>query len=142
MSRISGGGVENTEEDQGRSKRPKPKKTDRFLEDEVPKVSKRVVSEKLVLDDEMVYCQKILHSLKKNQNSSPFLEPVDPKKTGALNYFEVIKEPMDLSTIEKTLKTGGYQTATQFHADISKIWFNSYAYNEKTSRIYKLTVEM
>ena len=67
---------------------------------------------------------------------------MDPKKTGASNYFEIIKEPMDLSTVEKTLKTGGYQTANQFHADINKIWFNSYAYNEKTSRIYKLTVEM
>ena len=26
--------------------------------------------------------------------------------------------------------------------DISKIWFNSYQYNEKNSRIYKLTIEM
>jgi len=37
---------------------------------------------------------------------------------------------------------GEYHTANQFHADISKIWFNSYQYNEKNSRIYKLTIEM
>lgn len=49
---------------------------------------------------------------------------------------------MDLSTIERNLKQGEYHTATQFHADISKIWYNSYAYNEKSSRIYKLTIEM
>ena len=31
LSRISGGAVENTEEDPGRSKRARPKKTDKFL---------------------------------------------------------------------------------------------------------------
>lgn len=90
----------------------------------------------------MAQCQKILNSLKKNPNAIPFLEPVDPKKTGASNYFEIIKDPMDLSTVEKNLKIGEYQTANQFHADINKIWFNSYAYNEKNSRIYKITVDM
>lgn len=49
---------------------------------------------------------------------------------------------MDFHTIENNLKSGEYHSATQFHADISKIWYNSYAYNEKSSRIYKLTVEM
>ena len=90
----------------------------------------------------MAQCQKILSSLKKNPNSYPFLEPVDPKKTGASNYFDVIKEPMDFSTIEKNLKNNEYQTATQFHADIHKVWLNSYQYNDKTSKIYKITVDM
>ena len=49
---------------------------------------------------------------------------------------------MDFSTIEKNLKMGEYQTATQFHADIKKIWLNSYAYNERGSRIYKITADM
>jgi len=35
----------------------------------------------------MAQCQKILNTLKKNANAYPFLEPVDPKKTGASNYF-------------------------------------------------------
>lgn len=30
----------------------------------------------------------------------------------------------------------------QFHADINKIWYNSYRYNQKGSDIYKLTTEM
>lgn len=90
----------------------------------------------------MSQCAKILQQLKKHSNALPFLVPVDPKKSGASNYFDIIKEPMDFSTIEKNLKNGEYHTATQFHADISKIWYNSYAYNEKSSKIYKLTVEM
>lgn len=90
----------------------------------------------------MTQCAKILTQLKKNPNCIPFLEPVDPKKSGASHYFDVIKDPMDFATIEKNLKSGQYQSSTQFHADISKIWYNSYAYNEKSSKIYKMTVEM
>ena len=90
----------------------------------------------------MAQCQKILNSLKKHTNALPFSEPVDPKKTGASNYFDIIKDPMDFSTVEKNLKMGQYQTANQFHADINKIWLNSYAYNEKNSKIYKITIEM
>lgn len=44
--------------------------------------------------------------------------------------------------MEANLKNGEYQTASQFHGDINKIWLNSYAYNEKTSPLYKLTIEV
>lgn len=49
---------------------------------------------------------------------------------------------MDFYTIERNLKAGEYQNASQFHADVNKIWYNSYGYNEKSSKIYKLTIEM
>jgi hypothetical protein len=32
---------------------------------------------------------------------------------------------MDFYTIERNLKAGEYQTASQFHADVNKIWYNS-----------------
>lgn len=108
----------------------------------MPRAIKRVTVDKLSLDDDMNQCAKILTQLKKHPHAVPFLDPVDSKKTGASHYFDVIKDPMDFYTIQKNLKSGDYQTATQFHADISKIWYNSYAYNEKTSKIYKMTVEM
>lgn len=49
---------------------------------------------------------------------------------------------MDLSTVEANLKSGEYQTASQFHGDINKIWLNSYAYNQKNSPFYKITVDI
>ena len=33
----------------------------------------------------------------------PFLAPVDPKKLGILDYFNVIKHPMDLGTVHEQL---------------------------------------
>lgn len=67
---------------------------------------------------------------------------MDPKKSGASHYFEHVKDPMDFYTIEKNLKAGQYQNAAQFHADVNKIWYNSYGFNEKSSKIYKMTIEM
>lgn len=84
----------------------------------------------------------ILAQLKKNKNSYPFLHPVDPQLEGALNYFEIIKEPMDLATIEANLNSGFYSSAGQFHAHINQIWENSYTFNEKWTSLYKLTSEM
>lgn len=72
MSRFSGG-FEHTEEEQGRSKRNRIKKVDRFLEEETPRIAKRNTAEKLTLDDDMNHCVKILNQLKKHPNSFPFL---------------------------------------------------------------------
>lgn len=44
-------------------------------------------------------CFNILTQLKKHKSSYPFLQPVDPKLDGAYNYLDIIKEPMDLSTV-------------------------------------------
>lgn len=44
-------------------------------------------------------CWRILQTLKKHPSSWPFLEPVDPIALGIPTYFEIIKEPMDFSTI-------------------------------------------
>lgn len=47
----------------------------------------------------MIQCYNILTQLKKHKSSYPFLQPVDPKLDGAYNYLDIIKEPMDLSTV-------------------------------------------
>lgn len=90
----------------------------------------------------MSICSKILSQLKKHPQAQPFLDPVDAKKLGIPHYFEVVKDPMDLSTIESHLRSGDYHSPNQFYADLDKIWYNSYSYNDKSSRIYKSTVEM
>ena len=66
-------------------------------------------------------CQKILTSLKKNKNSWPFLEPVDPIAMGIPHYNNIIKEPMDLKTISLNLAAEKYSTINQFYADVELI---------------------
>lgn len=48
-------------------------------------------------------CQKILAALKKNKNSWPFLDPVDPIALGIPHYPEIVKQPMDLATVTANL---------------------------------------
>lgn len=110
MSRVSGN-VENTEEIEGRTKRIRIKKVDKFLEEEPLKMRKQTPTE-IPVEDEFAQCNYIMSQLKKHKSSFPFLLPVDPKRDGVLNYFDIIKEPMDLSTIEANLSNGVYRSAS------------------------------
>ena len=69
-------------------------------------------------DDMIRRGQKILIQLKKNKNSWPFLEPVDPIGMGIPHYSQIVTDPMDLRTVTTNLNEGKYLTITQFYADI------------------------
>jgi hypothetical protein len=82
---------------------------------------------------------KLLEKLKGYDYAYPFLRPVDPVADGVPSYWEVIREPMDLGTMERKLRQGGYHSEEGFHADVSKIISNSYAFNPKEFKIYAVT---
>lgn len=50
----------------------------------------------------------ILNWLKSHPKSEAFLDKVDPVSLNLPDYYDIIKRPMDLSTIEKNLKAGKY----------------------------------
>jgi hypothetical protein len=77
--------VENTDEIDGRTKRIRIKKVDKFLEEEPQK--NRKGGQELSTEDEFAQCAFILAQLKKHKSSFPFLSPVEPKRDGVLNYF-------------------------------------------------------
>jgi len=86
--------------------------------------------------------QTLLQKLKKHPSAGPFLYPVDAKGLGLTDYHDVVREPMDLSTVEKKLKNGQYISLSEYAADIRKIWNNSLLYNMEGSVIYIMTLEM
>ena len=90
---------------------------------------------------EMAFCGNVLRELLKKTHQAvswPFLEPVDPVKLGIPDYFDVIKTPMDLSTVKRKLETGQYASAEQFEADVRLIFSNCYAYNAPDSDVVSL----
>jgi hypothetical protein len=93
------------------------------------------------LSESLKPCVRILNLLKNSRTSWLFREPVDPIALGIPHYTEIVKEPMDLSTIENNLRTNQYITPTQFHADVSKIITNSYIFNSSDIEITRLTSE-
>lgn len=53
------------------------------------------------------------------------------------DYFDIVKKPMDLSTIRRKLDTGQYTDPWQYCDDVWLMFDNAWLYNRKTSRVYK-----
>jgi hypothetical protein len=54
----------------------------------------------------------LLEEIWKRNSSEIFKEPVDPVKLKIPTYFNVIKNPMDLSTMKIKVKESKYQNFT------------------------------
>jgi len=74
--------------------------------------------------------------------SYPFRQPVDPRALGIPDYFNIIKEPMDLATISRRLEEGEYKTPWEFCKDMWLMFDNAWLYNKKTSRVYKYCTKL
>jgi hypothetical protein len=53
-------------------------------------------------------CQGVLEWLSRQSKAMPFMEPVDPVALGIPTYPDVVKHPMDISTMTEKLENGGY----------------------------------
>lgn len=69
--------------------------------------------------------------------SNPFRQPVDPTNLGIPDYFDIVKRPMDLSTIKRKLDTGMYQDPWEYVDDVWLMFDNAWLYNRKTSKVYR-----
>ncbi|XP_052781676.1 protein polybromo-1-like isoform X8 [Mya arenaria] len=67
--------------------------------------------------------------------SSPFMKV--PAKTDYPDYYEVIKKPMDMSTISQKMIQKKYETIEDMVADFVQMFDNACKYNEPDSLIYK-----
>ena len=76
----------------------------------------------------------LLHLLNDMQNHNsawPFLQPVN--KDEVHDYYEVIKEPMDLSTMEEKLEKDMYPQPEDFIRDATLIFNNCRTYNTENT---------
>lgn len=90
---------------------------------------------------ELKFCGQVIRELMGRKHESiayPFLAPVDPVAQGVPNYFEIIKEPMDLSTIQHKLTEGQYYNADEFEADVRLMFRNCYAFNPEDTPVNEL----
>jgi transcriptional activator SPT7 len=71
------------------------------------------------------------HMLKKimaDKNAYPFLTKV--RRMVAPDYYNIIRRPMDLGTVQRNLKTGTYfKNKAQFLEEVNLIWDNCFTYN-------------
>ncbi|KAJ1951965.1 hypothetical protein EC988_003813, partial [Linderina pennispora] len=83
-------------------------------------------------DPQLRFCLNVVKDFMKKSNFNiayPFLEPVDPVAMNCPDYFDIIKQPMDLTTMKKKLERGAYQNALDFDSDMRLMFRNCYTYN-------------
>ncbi|KAI8070359.1 hypothetical protein BC940DRAFT_13700 [Gongronella butleri] len=71
----------------------------------------------------------LLSKLKRHKHAFAFLQPVDPVALGIPHYTTIVQHPMDLSTMSKKLKAGGYKTLKDFETDFRLIVTNCILFN-------------
>lgn len=74
---------------------------------------------------------------RQDPESLPFRMPVDPQGLGIPDYFDIVKKPMDLSTVKRKLDTGLYSDPWQYVDDVWLMFENAWLYNRKASKVYR-----
>lgn len=98
-------------------------------------------------------CKNIISQLERHAKIGPFMEPVDPIALNIPTYFQVIKRPMDMSTLTKKLENGDYSRFSlsetigstpvarmlngPFRRDLELIFNNAILFNPPDDWIYK-----
>lgn len=77
----------------------------------------------------------ILDKLQKKDIYGVYAEPVDPEELP--DYHDMIKHPMDFSTVRKKLANGSYSTLEQFEGDVFLICSNAMQYNTPDTIYHK-----
>lgn len=87
------------------------------------------------------FCLSTIRSLRKLKDAAPFLHPVDPIALNIPHYPSIIKNPMDLATIERKLMSSNpakpdpnlnnprYNSADEFIADVRLVFTNCITFN-------------
>lgn len=103
----------------------------RLLMNEVRKNRSKWASEENVNQEELYEAlEKVLTELKAHtEYSTPFLSRVNKRE--APDYYNFIKNPMDMGTMTKKLKSLTYKSKTEFVTDLNLIWDNCLKYNQE-----------
>ncbi|XP_032382447.1 bromodomain testis-specific protein isoform X3 [Etheostoma spectabile] len=93
---------------------------------------------KVRLSEQLRYCSDILKEMLSKRHYGyawPFYTPVDAVALGLHDYHDIIKQPMDLSTIRTKMDQRKYAIAKEFAADVRLMFSNCYKYNPPSHEV-------
>ncbi|XP_058913524.1 bromodomain testis-specific protein isoform X2 [Kogia breviceps] len=82
--------------------------------------------------EQLRHCDEILKEMLAKKHLSyawPFYNPVDVNALGLHNYYDIVKNPMDLGTIKVKMDNQEYKNVYEFAADVRLMFMNCYKYN-------------
>ena len=103
-------------------------------ESPAPAISTSAASSQTSADDmvtalRLSHMKKVISNLKKSNASAAFRLPVDPVALKIPTYFDIVKSPMDLHTIDDRLKKSEYKSIQTFKNDFNQIVTNCILFN-------------
>ncbi|EDO40569.1 predicted protein [Nematostella vectensis] len=108
------------------------------LKREHVKVKQHVVD--LKLQPLNIVLRKTLDQVQTKDPGEIFSDPVDTNEV--LDYLDVIKQPMDFSTMRSRIDSNFYHTIEQFEADFNLIIENCMAYNAQDTIYYRAALKL
>lgn len=84
--------------------------------------------------------RRFLYQVQNHKQAWPFTHPVN--KDEVPDYYNVIKTPMDLSTIEERLESDHYSAPREMVADLKLMFNNCRQYNDATTVYNKCAVKL
>jgi E1A/CREB-binding protein len=88
------------------------------------------------------YLKPICDKLLAVEESIPFRVPVDAELLKIPDYYDIVKRPMDLQTVERKLDKGDYRNPWEFCDDMWLMFENAWLYNKKNSKVYKFCTKL
>lgn len=93
-------------------------------------------------EDSMAGCKALMRVLFDHELSPPFHMPVDPVLHNVPDYFDVITNPMDFSTIERNLNKHQYADLEGFAADVQLVFGNAMTYNKLENPVHQAALKL
>ncbi|XP_066339479.1 transcription factor GTE12-like [Miscanthus floridulus] len=87
-------------------------------------------------------CGNIVRKLIDHKGGWLFKEPVDPVLYRIPDYFDVIRNPMDLGTVKNKLTKKQYASIEEFAADVRLTFSNAMKYNPPENDVHKVAKEL
>lgn len=82
----------------------------------------------------------IIEQMIADNSSWPFKEPVGPEV--APDYYEIIRDPIDLRTMQERVNSGYYDNIAKFVDDVERMFRNCKIYNKRDTVYYKMAEKL
>ncbi|XP_049849735.1 ankyrin repeat, bromo and BTB domain-containing protein DDB_G0293800-like [Schistocerca gregaria] len=83
------------------------------------------------------FVKRVHKGIMREHDALDFNSPVEYVLLGLPEYPEIVRRPMDLGTVQKSLNSGAYKLLRNWAEDVRLVWDNARIYNTPESLIYK-----
>eukprot|EP00731_Ephydatia_muelleri_P035582 Em0137g14a len=100
-----------------------------------------LLGKKQPVTTQLRFCSTLLRDLFSKKHAAyawPFYQPVDASALGLHDYHDIIKKPMDMTTVKKKLEGREYSDPSEFSSDMRLIFTNCYKYNPPEHDVVKM----